>query len=164
MIGVDLVYIPGFADQLGAPGSQFAQRVFTPGELLVASSRGLLNDGTAERGLASRCPASGSAVGGGTVSGGTVSVGLARHLAGRWAAKEAFVKAWSQALYGQPPLIDRDRLDWREIEVVPDAYGRVSLQLRGEVHRHFHGRTWRLGTALSISHDGDYAIAVVRLE
>ena len=40
MIGVDLVYIPGFEEQLNMPGSQFAQAVFTPAELLVARRRG----------------------------------------------------------------------------------------------------------------------------
>lgn len=150
MIGIDLVHIPGFAEQLGAPGSHFARKVFTPSELLVASSRGLVGDGP--------------------VGPGSVSGALARHLAGRWAAKEAFIKAWSQTLYGSPPPIERDRLDWREIEVVPDAYGRVALQLHGEVSRHFQATEenpagqWRLGPCLSISHDGDYAVAVVRLE
>lgn len=134
MIGVDLVYIPSFEEQLNMPGSQFAQAVFTPAELLVARRRG--------------------AVGG----------ALARHLAGRWAAKEAFIKAWSQTLFGSQPPIARDQLDWREIEVQPDAYGRVSISLNGAVSRHFHDQEWQLGPSLSISHDGDYAIAVVRLD
>lgn len=134
MIGIDLVHIPGFADQLSAPGSQFEQSVFTPAERLVARRRGLAGDG------------------------------LARHLAGRWAAKEAFIKAWSQSLFGRPAPISRDHLNWREIEVVPDAYGRVSLRLHGEVSCHFHEGEQQLGPSLSISHDGDYAIAIVRLD
>lgn len=134
MIGIDLVHVPSFASQLRAPGSRFAQSVFTPAELLVAQRRGLSGDARA------------------------------RHLAGRWAAKEAFIKAWSQALFGAPPPIARDKLDWRHIEVEPDAYGRVRVVLHADVSRHFHNRKWRLGPSLSISHDGDYAIAVVRLD
>jgi holo-[acyl-carrier protein] synthase len=134
MIGIDLVHVPGFAEQLSAPGSRFTQAVFTPGELLVAGRRGLTG------------PA------------------WARHLAGRWAAKEAFIKAWSQALFGAPAPIERDQLDWRDIEVQPDAYGRVRVVLHGDVSRHFHSGQWRLGPSLSISHDGDYAIAIVRLD
>lgn len=134
MIGIDLVHLPGFAEQLAASGSQFTQAVFTPAELLVAQRRGI--------------------VGG----------AQARHLAGRWAAKEAFIKAWSQTFFGSKPPIPRDQLDWREIEVQPDAYGRVSLRLHGVVSCHFHNQEWQWGPSLSISHDGDYAIAIVRLD
>ena len=134
MIGIDLVHVPGFAEQLNASGSQFAQAVFTPAELLVVRRRGLRE------------------------------AALARHLAGRWAAKEAFIKAWSQAFFGSEPPISRDQLDWQEIEVQPDAYGRVSLRLHGAVGCHFHDRQWQRGPSLSISHDGDYAIAIVRLD
>ncbi|WP_291313371.1 holo-ACP synthase [Corynebacterium sp. UBA2622] len=76
-------------------------------------------------------------------------------LAARWAAKEAYIKAWSQSLYGSPPVIDPGGVDFSEIEVVPDAFGRVAVVLRGEVSR--------LGppaVSLSLSHDGDYAVAV----
>ncbi|AKP09269.1 Holo-acyl-carrier-protein synthase [Corynebacterium pseudotuberculosis] len=77
------------------------------------------------------------------------------HLAGRWAAKEAFIKAWSQTLYGSAPVISADKVDWREIEIVPDAWGRVAVTLRGEIQR-----LAQLGQAhISISHDRDYAIA-----
>ena len=47
---------------------------------------------------------------------------------GRWAAKEAFIKAWSQAIYGRPPLIDPDGVDFTEIEIRPDRWGRVAPQ------------------------------------
>ncbi|MCX7537688.1 holo-ACP synthase [Corynebacterium sp. P5875] len=84
----------------------------------------------------------------------------AEHLAGRWAAKEAFIKAWSTALYGQPPVIAQERLDWREIEVRPDRWGRVTLVLHGEVASAVASTLGKIRVTLSISHDGDYATAV----
>lgn len=87
----------------------------------------------------------------------------AQHLAGRWAAKEAFIKAWSQALYAHPPVIAEEAVDWAEIEVRPDAWGRVALELRGEIARLARESLGDFSTALSISHDGDYATAIVYL-
>lgn len=87
----------------------------------------------------------------------------AQHLAGRWAAKEAFIKAWSQALYGRPPVMVEEAVDWADIEVRPDAWGRVALELRGEIARLARESLGNFSTALSISHDGDYATAVVHL-
>lgn len=81
----------------------------------------------------------------------------AEHLAGRWAVKEAFIKAWSQSMYGSPPPIARDAVDFAEIETVPDRWNRIAVVVRGEVAR-------AVGThrvQASISHDGDYALAVV---
>jgi len=81
--------------------------------------------------------------------------GDARRLAARFAAKEAFVKAWSGSRYGQPPLMAS--VDLREIEVVGDGYGRPGIVLHGaaadavgdaEIH-------------VSLSHDGSVAIAMV---
>lgn len=77
------------------------------------------------------------------------------HLAGRWAAKEAFIKAWSQTMYGSAPVISAENVDWRDIEVVPDAWGRVVVTLRGEIQRLAQIDQ----TQVSISHDHDYAIA-----
>ncbi len=85
------------------------------------------------------------------------------HLAGRWAAKEAFIKAWSQALYGRPPVITAEQVDWAEIEVQPDRWGRVALHLRGHVAEAVEQSLGPVHTALSISHDGDYATAVCLL-
>lgn len=74
-----------------------------------------------------------------------------QRLAARFAAKEATIKAfgWSEA-----------GIDWREIEVTRAADGTCSLAL--------HGSAARLAAAggcteicVSLSHDGDYATAVV---
>jgi len=91
----------------------------------------------------------------------TISHDPARHLAARFAAKEAMLKALDAACAlagvkpGQVPML--------EIEVVVDERGRPSLKL--------HGRASALATELgadrawvSLSHDGDYAQAVVALE
>ena len=109
------------------------ERVFSAFELRVAQSRGL--DGEAR----------------------------AQHLAGRWAAKEAFIKAWSQALYGSAPVMAEEDVVWAEIEVRPDAWGRVALALRGEIASQAHDSLGEYTTALTISHDGDYATATVIL-
>ena len=79
----------------------------------------------------------------------------AASLAARWAAKEAYIKAWSATIYGRPPLIDPAEVDFAEIEVLVDAFGRPAIALRGRVAE--------LGPAaqsVSLSHDGDYATAV----
>ena len=80
----------------------------------------------------------------------------AAHLAGRGAAKESFIKAWSQSIYGRPPLIGMDSVDFSEIEVRPDRWGRVALFLSGVVAQ----QAGDPQTHLNISHDGDYAVAV----
>ncbi|KKO79494.1 4'-phosphopantetheinyl transferase [Corynebacterium striatum] len=87
----------------------------------------------------------------------------AEHLAGRWAAKEAFIKAWSQALYGLPPVVAENDVDWQEIEVQPDAWGRVALVLHGHIKESVAASLGDMRTSLSISHDGDYATATVLL-
>ena len=89
---------------------------------------------------------------------------MARHAGGLWAAKEAFVKAWSSALYGRPPLIGTDDVDWREIEVVHDQWNRPAIALHGRVGAACEeslgaASTWRV--FVSISHDGPSAVAQV---
>ena len=79
----------------------------------------------------------------------------APHLAARFAAKEAGMKAFG--------LGWRDGLAWHDFAVVRDPLGRPDLVL--------HGRAAELAAArgitavhLSYSHDGDYAVATVILE
>ncbi|WP_394282284.1 holo-ACP synthase [Corynebacterium sp.] len=119
-VGVDVVHISAFREQLALPGSTF-EAVFTARELRLAATK----------------------------------PDRAEHLAGRWAAKEAFIKAWSQSIYGRPPLIEPDRVDFAEIDVVADRFGRVAIQLSGHV-----AAVAPAAQSVSISHDGDYAVAV----
>src|SRR5512141_687599 len=85
----------------------------------------------------------------------------ARHLAARFAAKEAALKAFDVAcaLEGLTP----PRVPLTDVEVTRDAAGRPWLTLHGEAsalaERLRADRAW-----VSLSHDGDYATAVVALE
>jgi holo-[acyl-carrier protein] synthase len=80
---------------------------------------------------------------------------IAQHYALRFAAKEAFLKALGTGL--------RDGLSWREMEVVNDPWGKPELKLCGRAEELF--RQKGLANAfLSLSHDGNYAIASVILE
>ena len=88
----------------------------------------------------------------------------AEHLAGRWAAKEAFLKAWSQARYGAPPTLAEEAVVWRDIDTRPDAWGRPCLHVTGAVRQAADrslGEGW--SAQVSISHDGDYALATCLL-
>ncbi len=149
-VGVDIVDLGAFAASLAEPGTRFTG-VFSA---------------TERRQCRERAQARGAGLGadGSSSSSGRTSH-LARHLAARWAAKEAVVKAWSAALYGTPPPIAPDLLDWCEIETVCDAWGRPSVRLSGEVARQVaktlgEGARWNV----SLSHDGGSAVAFVVLE
>ncbi|MFA5515245.1 MAG: holo-[acyl-carrier-protein] synthase [Desulfuromonadales bacterium] len=79
----------------------------------------------------------------------------APHLAARFAAKEAFVKALGLGL--------RDGIGWQDMEVVNDALGCPSLRITGRALEIFRQRGLE-AAHLSYSHDGDYAVATVVLE
>ena len=125
-IGVDVVDISTFAEQLEDPHSQFIARTFTPGEQAEASSR------PGKR---------------------------ASHLAVRFAAKEAFIKAWSGRRFDQPPILPS--IDPLEIEVCSDHWGRPRLQLHGTLAQ---ALGQGLSAHVSLSHDGAVATAYVVLE
>ncbi len=141
-VGLDLVHVPTLAHQLTIPGTVFAERAFTARELREAVRR---SDAT-----------------------GSLQ---AEHLAARWAAKEAFIKAWSQAtstLAGGPvpPVIAPEAVDWRQIEVVTDRWGRPALRLSGEVARAVASSLGQADAAgarwpVSLTHDGSWAAAIV---
>lgn len=82
-------------------------------------------------------------------------------LAGRFAAKEAFVKAWSASRRGREPALAS--LNWQEIEVVVDAYGRPEILLHGVVKDAFT-TDGPCTIHLSISHDGPVAAATVLID
>jgi holo-[acyl-carrier protein] synthase len=121
-VGVDLVNVPSFAEQLDLPGSRFAG-LFTPGERADVAERG----------------------------------GDARHWAVRWAVKEAVIKAWSTSLFGCEPVMGDEALG--QVETVTDVWGRPRVRLLGDVARHLDG----VAVDVSLSHDGDHAIAYVVL-
>ena len=128
-VGIDIVDINSFREQLSDLASRFIFDTFTPRERATVEARG--------------------------------SGDLAHHLATRYAAKEAFIKAWSCARWGNPPLIKK--LSFHEIEVISDQYGRPLLRIHGRVAKALKPfAPYRLN--LSLSHDGNWAAAVVLIE
>lgn len=125
-VGLDLVDVATFREQLALPGSVFAEGTFTPAERREADAR--------------------------------PDHDPARHLAARYAAKEAFVKAWSGAAFGRVPQMAG--VDLREVELMSDGYGRPAIQLHGELAQRAGG----LHILVSLSHEGSMAAAVVVIE
>ncbi|MDY0291272.1 MAG: holo-ACP synthase [Desulfuromonadaceae bacterium] len=79
----------------------------------------------------------------------------AEHLAARFAAKEAFLKALGTGL--------REGLSWHDMEVCNNHYGAPSLKLSGEAEKMFRARGLH-AVFLSYSHEREYAVATVVLE
>lgn len=125
-LGIDLVSVSGFRDQVADPASVFVASTFTAAELADARSA---PDGDPNR-----------------------------HLAARFAAKEAYVKAWSQLQIA--PMRPMSPSELRMIEVIRDGWGRPTLRCSGP----FAAASLSLASHVSLSHDGDHAIAVVVLE
>ena len=123
-IGIDLVSIPDFAEQVDRPGTVFAE-TFTPGERRDAADK---------------------------------SSSAARHLAARWAAKEAVIKAWSGSRFSKRPVLPE--AIHRDIEVITDNWGRPAIRLTGEIGEILSEAT----VHVSLTHDGDTAAAVAILE
>ena len=155
-VGVDIVDLGAFAASLAEPGTRLT-RAFSAAERRQSRERAEARGAVAGEGASS---SSGS-----VAAGSRLADPLARHLAARWAAKEAVIKAWSGALYGVPPPISPDLLVWSEIETVCDAWGRPAVRLSGEVARQVEatvGRDARWN--ISLSHESDSAVAFVVLE
>ena len=101
-VGIDLVSIPDFAEQVDQPGTVFSE-TFTPGERRDASDK---------------------------------SSSAARHLAARWAAKEAVIKAWSGSRFAQRPVLrgghpPRHRSRHRHVGTTAGAVDRGHRQASG---------------------------------
>ena len=123
-LGTDIVYIPRIQATFERFGDRFMQRVYTPGEQL-------------DCGWGDRSP----------------NRTTINKLAGRWAAKEAVVKALGTGWQG---------VGYTDIEIRRSQTGVPIV--------HLHGRAMVLLNAfvevqwqLSLSHDGDYAIATAIL-
>lgn len=123
-IGIDIVSIPVFAEQVDQPGTVFAE-TFTPGERRDAADKSSV---------------------------------AARHLAARWAAKEAVIKAWSSSRFAQRPVLPQ--AIHRDIEVITDMWGRPKVRLTGAIAEHLDD----VSVHVSLTHDGDIAAAVAILE
>lgn len=136
--GIDVVDVASFAEQLAEPGTAFS-RVFTARERRQARARA----------LAHAAP-------------GSARSDEAEHLAVRWAAKEAFVKAWSAALWGSEPVLPD--MAWHEVEVVADAWHRPRLAVHGRVAEMLAGSLGPVRMHVSLSHDGPVAVASAIIE
>jgi holo-[acyl-carrier protein] synthase len=90
------------------------------------------------------------------------AAGDAQHLAARFAAKEAFVKAFSSAIAGQAPVLAE--VDWREVEVRTDPWGRPILALHGALAAAVTATLGPITTHVSLTHEPTTAAAVVVLD
>ena len=81
-----------------------------------------------------------------------------QHFTGRWAAKEAVIKAWSGSRFAQRPVLPEGI--HRDIEVITDMWGRPRVRLMGAIAEHLADVTIHV----SLTHDGDTAAAVAILE
>lgn len=82
-------------------------------------------------------------------------VAAAQSYAGRFAAKEAFLKALKTGWRG--------KITWQDIEILNDAEGVPSLTISGEASRLLK-KTGAERIHLSISHTSEHAVAHVILE
>lgn len=78
-----------------------------------------------------------------------------QHYAVRFAAKEAFLKAIGEGL--------RVSFDLRDIELIKEESEKPVLHLRGEFENLRLSKGWQ-GIHVSLSHEGDNAIAMVIIE
>lgn len=125
-IGVDLVNIANFRNQVEDRDAPFVKRTFTDDEIGY-----------------SFCAISGRPE---------------QHLAVRYAAKEAAIKALDQA---RGDLFQRiSSVDYRNIEITLDSSGRPSLNLGSEL-KDYACDLGIMDIKVSLSHDDDYAVAQV---
>lgn len=123
-LGTDLVYIPRIEATIERFGDRFIHRVYTPGEQL-------------DCGWHKNLP----------------KHALINKLAGRWAAKEAIVKALGTGWRG---------VGYTDVEIRRSQTGAPVVYLHGRAMvllAEYPEVQWQL----SLSHDGDYAIATAIL-
>jgi holo-[acyl-carrier protein] synthase len=78
-----------------------------------------------------------------------------RHLALRFAAKEAFLKAMGKGMF--------QGIAWHDIEIINDSSGRPRMNVRGEAERLCREKGIN-EILVSISHEAEYGVAQVLLE
>lgn len=139
-VGHDLVYLPAFREQLADPASTFLTGTFTAAERRASEQR-------ARTRMTDTLPGR--------------PLDLAPHLGARFAAKEAFLKAWDLRHWGAAPPLPRTSVDLREVEVQSDAWGRPKLVLHGHLAETLASTEPPLALSLTLSHDGPFASAVV---
>lgn len=123
-VGIDVVSVPAFAQQLHQPGSTMLH-TFRVAERRDSAER----TGDDEQ-----------------------------HLAARWAAREAVIKAWSSSRFAQSPVLPESAVN--DVEVITDTWGRPKVRLHGDLAKYLSG----VLIHVSLTHDGDTAAAVAILE
>ncbi|MDT3766966.1 holo-ACP synthase [Gleimia hominis] len=155
--GIDLVFVPDFAEQLHQPGSVFA-RVFTDREWDRAQRR---PDPMAS--LAARWAAKEAVVKAWSSALFGMPPPLSEPGGGTWRDRHRSLVHQSDfppSGFESVPAAPVKEFSWREIELVSDRYGRPSVGFTGEVLSALED----LANAdwwVSLSHDGDYAAASV---
>lgn len=133
-LGVDLVHVPTFEQQLHVPGTRFGQR-FSPFENRRAQQ--LRHSHGPRR--------------------------SAEFLAGCWAAREALIKAWDGCFVGMAPPLEPDAAQLTGIATARDAWGRPLYELAPPVRELMERSVGAHRLSLSISHDGEYALAACQI-
>ncbi len=141
LLGVDLVPVADVAKAMDRFGDRYLNRVYTQREIASAGSPGDPPEASAP-------------------SGPSRSVARAPHFAARFAAKEAVFKALHGGSATSSPEARDLPFDWRTIEVLRRPDGSPALCLHGAMRGLAEQRRVR-HLDLSLSHDGEYAIAVV---
>lgn len=136
-IGCDTVSIPHFVEQCTTEGTSFTS-VFTAREVFYAHRN---------------CT--------GSPFDPAQAWSWGPHLAARWAAREAFIKAWSSVLEGQPPVIPDTPDLFRHIAVMHDTWKRPILLLAQPVRQAFERSCPGMTARVSLSHDENQAVAMV---
>lgn len=121
-LGTDIVYIPRIEAAIARFGDRFLQRVYTPAEQIDCGWKNSPTQATTNK------------------------------LAGRWAAKEAVVKALGTGWRG---------VGYTDVEICRLSSGAPSVRLYGKAMALMGQK--QVQWQLSLSHDGDYAIATVLL-
>ena len=124
-VGIDIVAVERIAKLMDHHGERFLRRCFRSGDLLSVG-----------KDLVSKARPSSA------------------FLAGRWASKEAFLKALGTDVRGVP---------YRDIEVVRSTHGPVRLVLHGRA-REVLAKAGGNRIHLTISHEREFAVASVVIE
>lgn len=129
-LGTDLVYVPRIRDAVQRFGDRFLQRIYTIAEQQACGLA--LETDRSSVWLTSPRPH------------------VIDHLAARWAAKEAVVKALGTGWRG---------INYRDVEIQRQASGAPSVCLYGPTAQSLAATWSTCQWQLSLSHDGHYAIA-----
>jgi holo-[acyl-carrier protein] synthase len=135
-VGIDLVSVATVAESIREHGERYLRRIYTEAELKDCQAQGRPGKGDENP------------------SGAEQTQPSAERLAARFAAKEAALKVLRPA---------DEAIPWSEIEVVRDPSGWVSLALAGRALSAADSQGLK-DFAVSISHEGAYATAVVVAE